>query len=50
MFALTKKLEIYEGDWSSDGKRFYKKDYRSALQKNQIIDVLPTKEELSAKN
>ena len=45
MFALTKKLDIYEGNWINDGKQFCKKEYRSCLQKNQILAVLPTKEE-----
>ena len=45
MFALTKKLDIYEGKWINNGKEFCLKEYRSSLQKNQIIAVLPTKEE-----
>lgn len=45
MFALTKKLVIYEGNWVNNGKEFCLKEYRSSLQKNQIIAVLPTKEE-----
>lgn len=45
MFALTKKLGIYEGDWVDSDKKFYLEEYRSCLQKNQIIAVLPTKEE-----
>ena len=45
MFALSKKLGVYEGEWINNGKEFCLKDYRSSLQKNQIIAVLPTKEE-----
>ena len=45
MFALTKKLDIYEGNWVDNGKHFCKKEFRSSLQKNQILAVLPTKEE-----
>lgn len=45
MFALTKKLGIYEGKWINNGKQFCLKEYRSCLQKNQIITVFSTKEE-----
>ncbi len=45
MFALTKKLGIYEGKWINNGKEFCLKEFRSSLQKNQIIAVLPTEEE-----
>lgn len=45
MFALTKKLGIYEGKWINNEKQFCLKEYRSCLQINQIITIFSTKEE-----
>lgn len=45
MFALTKKLGIYEGNWVNDGKQFCMEEYRGCLHKNQILAALSTKEE-----